>query len=57
MLLLFAGVGTLGTVVEGPVIGLVVDIFGWHSMLYFMIGLSLLGAMATYRGHLIQTAR
>ncbi|XP_071477098.1 sugar phosphate exchanger 3-like [Diadema antillarum] len=54
---LINGIGTLGTVAEGPVIGLVADLFGWGSMIYLMIGLSLLAAMATFRGHLIQMQR
>lgn len=47
----------MGTVIEGPIIGLVAELFGWQSMIYLMIAVSLLGAMATYRGHMIQSRR
>ncbi|XP_030855909.1 glucose-6-phosphate exchanger SLC37A2 [Strongylocentrotus purpuratus] len=51
------GIGTMGTIIEGPIIGLVAELFGWQSMIYLMIAVSLLGAMATYRGHMIQSRR
>ncbi|XP_054751908.1 uncharacterized protein LOC129257572 [Lytechinus pictus] len=51
------GIGTTGTIIEGPVIGIVAELFGWQSMIYLMILLSVLGAMATYKGHMIQSRR
>lgn len=41
---LFSGFGSLGTVLEGPIIGLVSTMYGWSGMFYLMIGLSLFGS-------------
>lgn len=38
------GFGSLGTVLEGPIIGLVSTMYGWSGMFYLMIGLSLFGS-------------
>lgn len=47
------GVGSIGTFMEGPVIGWISDQFGWMGMFYTMIILSLVGAIACYRAHRI----
>lgn len=47
------GVGSIGTFLEGPLIGLISDKFGWSGMFYFMILLSLVGAVTNYRAHRI----
>ncbi|XP_059177585.1 uncharacterized protein LOC131956955 [Physella acuta] len=43
------GFGSIGTCIEGPIIGLLTAYFGWPGMFPLMIGLSALGAVATYR--------
>ncbi|KAK3103726.1 hypothetical protein FSP39_021400 [Pinctada imbricata] len=43
------GFGSVGTFLEGPIIGLVSDLYGWSGMFYLMIGLSLVGTMAILR--------
>ncbi|XP_076053433.1 uncharacterized protein LOC143032475 [Oratosquilla oratoria] len=48
------GMGSLGTVLEGPMVGILTSLFGWNAMFPFMVLLTLVGAMAVYRGHSIQ---
>ncbi|XP_033648077.1 putative glycerol-3-phosphate transporter 2 [Asterias rubens] len=47
------GFGSLGTVVMGPVVGVLTELFGWSGMLYMIIVLSLLGSLSTFRGYSI----
>lgn len=47
------GFGSIGTFLEGPLIGVISDSFGWSGMFYVMIILSFVGALATYRAHRI----
>ncbi|CAH1782477.1 unnamed protein product [Owenia fusiformis] len=42
------GFGSLGTVVQGPIIGFVSELYGFQAMFYIMIGLSLTGAYTVY---------
>lgn len=43
------GFGSIGTCIEGPIIGLVTAYTGWSGMFPLMIGLSAFGTLATYR--------
>lgn len=47
------GFGSIGTFIEGPVIGWISDNYGWSGMFYSMILLSFLGAVTCYRAHRI----
>ncbi|XP_046354292.2 putative glycerol-3-phosphate transporter 5 [Haliotis rufescens] len=43
------GFGSVGTCIEGPVIGLISSMYGWAGMFYLMIGLSAAGVAANFR--------
>ncbi|XP_046574029.1 LOW QUALITY PROTEIN: sugar phosphate exchanger 3-like [Haliotis rubra] len=43
------GFGSVGTCIEGPVIGLISSRYGWAGMFYLMIGLSAVGVAANFR--------
>lgn len=43
------GAGSVGTVIEGPIIGLVAQRWGWMGVLLLMVVLSALGAVALLR--------
>ncbi len=43
------GAGSVGTVIEGPIIGLVAQRWGWMGVLLLMVVLSALGAAALLR--------
>ena len=43
------GFGSVGTIIEGPMIALVVTWFGWGGSFYGMIALTLVGAVAMGR--------
>ncbi len=43
------GVGSIGTFLEGPVIGWIVAQYGWSAMFTCMILLSVLGAITSIR--------
>jgi MFS family permease len=43
------GVGSIGTFLEGPVIGWIVAQYGWPAMFTCMILLSVLGAVTAFR--------
>lgn len=45
----FVGVGSIGTFLEGPVIGWIVAQYGWSAMFTSMICLSVLGALTSFR--------
>ncbi|KAH9492985.1 hypothetical protein Btru_022820 [Bulinus truncatus] len=45
--------GSIGTCIEGPIIGVITAYFGWGAMFPLMIGLSTFGTIATYRAALI----
>ncbi|BFZ08995.1 hypothetical protein BsWGS_12034 [Bradybaena similaris] len=47
------GFGSIGTCIEGPIIGIVTAYTGWSGMFYLMIALSALGTLATYRAAVI----
>lgn len=50
------GIGSLGTVVQGPLVALIADYYGWTGMFYLMIILSLLGALAVLRASTIKAS-
>ncbi|XP_033746111.1 putative glycerol-3-phosphate transporter 5 isoform X1 [Pecten maximus] len=43
------GFGSVGTFMEGPIIGVISTWYGWSGMFYFMIGLSFMGTLSVYR--------
>jgi len=43
------GFGSVGTIIEGPIVGFIAEHYGWESTFYLMIILSLLSALAMYR--------
>lgn len=43
------GVGSIGTFLEGPIIGWIVAQYGWSAMFTCMIALSVLGAFTAFR--------
>jgi OPA family glycerol-3-phosphate transporter-like MFS transporter 1/2 len=47
------GFGSIGTFIEGPLIGWLSDQYGWSGMFYLMIILSLAGTISCYRAHRI----
>lgn len=55
--LLFLGFGSVGTFLEGPIIGLISAHYGWSGMFYMMIGLSGVGALAVLRALSIYNSR
>lgn len=44
-----SGFGSLGSCLEGPLVGFVSMYYGWGSVFYLMTGLSVLGALAVFR--------
>lgn len=51
------GAGSLGTVLEGPVIGLVAEHFGWIGVFLLMVMLSSLAALSLLRAAVLQRNR
>ncbi len=47
------GVGSVGGIVEGPIIGLISDYVGWHGVMGCMVLLSFVGTVATMRAYLV----
>ena len=50
------GVGSIGTFLEGPIIGWIVAQYGWSAMFTSMIFLSIFGAIASFRAAQYQRA-
>ena len=50
------GVGSIGTFLEGPVIGWIVAQYGWSAMFTCMILLSVIGALTAFRAARYQRA-
>lgn len=51
------GFGSIGTFLEGPIIGFISDAYGWSGMFYSMILLSFIGAVVCYRANRIYELR
>lgn len=51
------GFGSIGTFLEGPIIGFISDTYGWSGMFYSMIILSFIGALVCYRANRIYELR
>ena len=49
------GFGSVGTFIEGPIIGLISTAYGWSGMFYFMIIVTFVGTVAVYRASLIKS--
>ena len=47
------GLGSLGAILEGPVIGMVSQYFGWISVIFCMVGLCFVTTLATLKAHLV----
>jgi MFS family permease len=47
--LFISGVGSIGTFLEGPVVGWIVAQYGWSAMFTCMILLSVFGAITSFR--------
>ncbi|KAI3380461.1 hypothetical protein SNEBB_001687 [Seison nebaliae] len=43
------GVGSIGTIIEGPLVGYISTVFGWTGLFYFMIIVTIIGGIASYR--------
>ena len=54
---LITGFGSVGTFLEGPIIGIVSSWYGWSGMFYFMIGLSLVGTLSIARAAAIHNRK
>ena len=53
--MVFSGFGSVGTFLEGPIIGWIATSYGWSGMFYFMIGVTFIGSMATFRASVIKS--
>ena len=51
------GFGSVGTIIEGPMIALIVTWFGWGGSFYGMIFLTLIGAVAMGRAAIVHDRR
>ncbi|WAR25463.1 G6PT3-like protein [Mya arenaria] len=47
------GIGSVGTFLEGPVIGVIATVYGWSGMFYFMIIVTILGSIAVFKASVI----
>ena len=54
--LFILGVGSIGTFLEGPIVGWIVAQYGWSAMFTCMILLSVFGAMTSFRAARYQRA-
>ena len=50
-----AGFGSVGTFIEGPVIGVISTSYGWSGMFYFMILVTFAGTAAVFRASVIKS--
>ncbi len=51
---LINGIGTMGAVLEGPIVGFISDNYGWAAMLMLMIFLSAFASFTIFRAMIIQ---
>ena len=51
--LVVTGFGSLGSVFQGPLIGFILSVSGWPSVLIFMIMMSAFGTVAALRAALL----
>lgn len=51
---LINGFGSLGGVLEGPLVGYITQLYGWNTMLLLIIGLLSVGAFSVLRAFIIQ---
>jgi sugar phosphate permease len=51
------GFGSIGTFIEGPIIGWISDNYGWSGMFYCMILISFVGSVTCYRASRIYDIR
>lgn len=49
------GFGSVGTFIEGPVIGMISTAYGWTGMFYFMIIITFVGTAAVFRASVIKS--
>ena len=50
-----SGFGSLGSCVEGPLVGFVSTYYGWGSVFYLMTALSAVGALAVFRAVVVSS--
>ncbi|XP_014663693.1 PREDICTED: sugar phosphate exchanger 2-like isoform X5 [Priapulus caudatus] len=50
------GFGTLGTVVQGPLIGFVSEHYGWPAVFYIMVAFSMLGSVCIFHASTLKAA-
>ena len=51
------GFGSIGTFIQGPIIGWISDTYGWAGMFYSMIIISFVGSVTCYRASRIYDIR
>jgi OPA family glycerol-3-phosphate transporter-like MFS transporter 1/2 len=51
------GFGSIGTFIEGPMIGWISDTYGWSGMFYCMVAISFIGSVTCYRASRIYDIR
>lgn len=49
------GFGSIGTFLEGPIIGVIATAYGWSGMFYFMITVTFIGSLAVFRASVIKS--
>ena len=49
------GFGSVGTFLEGPIIGVISTAYGWSGMFYFMIIVTFVGTAAVFRASVIKS--
>ena len=49
------GLGSLGGILEGPIIGFLSQNFGWNSVILCMIFMCVVTMLATFKAHLVVT--
>ena len=51
------GVGNIGSIVEGPLVGLLLTLAGWEGVLGSFVGVTAVGAMILYQGYKNRSSR
>lgn len=47
------GLGSIGGIIEGPIIGIVSQYVGWLGVIGIMVGMSFFATLATLKAHLV----
>lgn len=51
------GFGSIGTFLEGPIIGIIATVYGYSGMFYFMIIVSVIGSASVFRASVIKSRK